>query len=185
MRKCAVITIVLIAIGVILPSCVKNDLDKYNDWYKQNQEWLVKQSQMIDPKTGKLFYDKVYAPYDDDAFIYMHFFNDRELTKNNLCPLYTSTVDIKYIGRDCEGVAFDSSFNRRVYGDSIMRSQVNQFVAGFTLALQKMHVGDSCRVIIPYELGYGTVGNTTLRPFTTLEFDIKMVDVVKYQAKSK
>ena len=44
-----------------------------------------------------------------------------------------------------------------------------------------MHIGDSCRVIIPYIVGYGTTASGDIKPFSTLQFDIKLVGIPKYE----
>ena len=48
-----------------------------------------------------------------------------------------------------------------------------------------MHVGDSCKIIIPYNLGYGSTSRgTVIKAYSMLEFDIKLVDIYRYERKS-
>jgi FKBP-type peptidyl-prolyl cis-trans isomerase FklB len=109
----------------------------------------------------------------------MHWFNDRSKTAGNLQPYYTSTVDVKYIGRLYNDEAFDSSYLlTETYGDSIYRTKVTAVISGWTIALQEMHVGDSVEVIIPYQSAYGLSGSgTAVLPFSNLKFNIKLVDI--------
>ena len=59
-----------------------------------------------------------------------HWFNDRKLTQGNLKPYYTSTVDVKYIGRLYNDEPFDSSYTLMAdYGDSIFRTKVGRVIA--------------------------------------------------------
>ena len=105
------------------------------------------------------------------------------LTRNNLKPLITSTVDVKYHLSTYDGNPVDSSYYMTSPADSIYRSVLNQNVEGWMIALTRMHVGDSCTVIIPYQQGYGsTKKSDNLLPFSNLIFDVKLVDIYKYQA---
>ena len=57
-----------------------------------------------------------------------------------------------------------------------MKFAVGSVVDGFSTALQHMRKGDKWRVYIPYELGYGTSDASTIPGYSTLIFDITMVD---------
>ena len=50
----------------------------------------------------------------------------------------------------------------------------SNFVNGFTTALMNMHPGDHWRVYIPYQLGYGSSGSTTIKGYSNLTFDIAL-----------
>ncbi len=107
------------------------------------------------------------------------------LTRNNLKPLITSTVDTKYLLRLYNGTRIDSSYtsSSATLSDSIYRSVVNQNVEGWMIAMTHMHVGDSCTVIIPYQQGYGSSKRSDdLLPYSNLVFDVKLVDIYKYKA---
>lgn len=77
------------------------------------------------------------------------------------------------------GTPFDSTY---LYTDSAAIGRVDKFVSGFQIALTNMQPGDSCQIIIPQNLGYGaeTVSSTIL-PYSTLIFDLKLVDVPGYE----
>lgn len=178
------LAIVLAATFMGLTSCLGNGVeDQYKDWRKANNEWLVKQSMLVDDK-GNLFYTPVTAPWDPNARVLVHWFNDREATKDNLSPLYTSVVDVKYIGRLYNGTAFDSSFVSTTPRDSVARFTLNKTVEGWGMALTQMHVGDSCRIVIDYPQGYGTYSVSSLiKPYSVLQFDIKLVDIYAYETR--
>jgi FKBP-type peptidyl-prolyl cis-trans isomerase FklB len=80
------------------------------------------------------------------------------------------------------GTAVDSSYHSSST-DSIYRSQVSDNVEGWMIALTRMHVGDSCTVIVPYPQGYGSSKmSDDLKPYSTLVFDMKLVNIYKYEA---
>lgn len=114
----------------------------------------------------------------------IRYLNDRSKTEGNLSPLLTSTVDVKYIGRLYNGVPFDSSFrNVASYGDSLMRTTPGSLIQGWTIALMNMRVGDSARIVIPYNLGYGSSNSGVIKPYSTLVFDLKLVDIPYYEVR--
>ena len=47
---------------------------------------------------------------------------------------------------------------------------------GFVTALLHMHSGDRWRVYIPYQLGYNTTEKTGIPAYSTLIFDLALID---------
>lgn len=161
----------------MLDSCLgKSVYDEYKDWRETNDEWYQRQI-----ASGQ--YTLLTAPWDTSATTLIRWHNDTMLTKDNLKPLITSTVDVKYCLRLYNDTIVDSSYALVSPADSIYRSVVNQNVEGWMIALTRMHVGDSCTIIVPYQQGYGsTQKSELLRPYSNLVFDIKLVDIYKYRA---
>ena len=56
---------------------------------------------------------------------------------------------------------------------------VNNYIDGFPTALQHMEVGDKWEVWIPWELGYGSAGKGDIKGYTTLVFEIELLEIVK------
>ena len=160
----------------MLDSCLGNDVyDEYKDWRQQNDAWYQQQT-----TSGQ--YTTVIAPWDPSAQVLMRWHNDTMLTQDNLKPLITSTVDVKYHLSMYNGTPVDSSYILTSPADSIYRSKPNANVEGWMIALTRMHVGDSCTVIVPYQQGYGSTKKGDLLPYSMLIFDIKLVDIYKYKA---
>lgn len=184
MKKTLLFVALMIVMIAPLSSCLKNNnnYDKYKDWKEVNDAWVLEQISLTNPD-GTPYYTAVTSPSDRNAHVYVHYFNDRSATVGNLSPLYTSVVDVKYIGRLYNYEAFDSSF-RRTNPDSIFRTKVGGgIIEGWRIVLQDMRVQDSCRVIIPYYLAYGAAGQGNISPYSALQFDIKLVDINKYEIK--
>ncbi len=172
-----------VILSVFIASCSDEEetWEKYADWREINNAWLNEQENLI--VDGELFYEKLVPDYDKGNYILIHWFNDREETKNNSVPYYTSIVDVKYIGRLYNDEAFDSSYTNTTYGDSIFRTAVNGVIAGWTTALQYMHVGDSVEIIVPYQSAYGASSSGSIDPYSNLKFNIKLVDIPYWEAK--
>ena len=92
-----------------------------------------------------------------------------------------------------EGEVFDSCLEEDGDDPTFMSAASQSYadiqnigaVDGFGTALQHMHVGDVWEVWIPYSLGYGTtgsrdrLGNVIMLPYTTLVFQIEVVEIVE------
>ena len=175
----------VMALGSVFTSCFKNDDEKIADddaeWREANTAWYKEQAARTEG--GKNYYTTVVAPWDPSAQVLIHWFNDTTKTKNNLKPKFSSMVDVKYYLRLYNGTPIDSSYLSTSPADSVYRSVVTSNVEGWIIALTKMHVGDSCTVIVPYQQGYGSYERgELLKPYSNLVFDIKLVDIYKYKA---
>lgn len=155
----------------------KSTWEKYEDWRQANDEFYM-QMKMRQDSDGALYYTELKPAWNPSSGVLIHYFNDRTLTAGNLSPMQTSTTSVKYHLRLYNGEAMDSSYTLT---DSLYISQVNQQISGWQIALNNMHVGDSAEVIIPYPVGYGTSGSGSILPYSTLIFDIKLVDIPYYE----
>ena len=176
MKKFFYTVIMAIVALTMLDSCLgKSVSDEYKDWREANDEWYGRQA-----ASGQ--YTTVIAPWDPSAQVLMRWHNDTMLTRNNLKPLVSSTVDVKYRLRLYDGTAMDSSYLFTSPADSIYRALISSNVEGWMIALTHMHVGDSCSVVIPYHQGYGSTMKGDIKPYSNLIFDLKLVDIYKYKA---
>jgi len=174
MKKFFYTVIMAIVAVTSLESCLGTSVeDEYKDWREANDAWFEQQV-----ASGQ--YTLLTAAWDPSARTLIRWHNDTMLTRGNLKPLITSTVDAKYHLSLYDGTAVDSSYYMT---DSIYRSIINANVEGWMIALTHMHVGDSCTVIVPYHQGYGsTKRSDELQPYSNLVFDVKLVDIYKYRA---
>lgn len=181
MKRILLIIPALIAgLALVTTSCDDdNTWNDYSEWREANNDWLLQQGALTD-EDGQAFYTRVMPVWNKSAYVYMHFFNDRSKTAGNLSPMYTSTVSVKYIGKLYNDVPFDSSFTAV---DSLFTTRLSDVVSGWTIALQEMRVGDSARVVIPYQQGYGATSQGSIPPYSALQFDIKLVDIPKYEIR--
>lgn len=153
---------------------------QYEEWRQANDEFYYAQVDLKDAD-GTPFYKQLSPAWYPGSGVLIHYFNDRAKTEGNLSPMVNSTVDVKYIGRLYNDVAFDSSFTQTANGDSIFRTQPSSTIEGWQIALTDMRVGDSCRVVIPYPQGYQAQSTGSIPPYSTLVFDIKLVDIYSYE----
>lgn len=174
--------------GTIATSCLNDNTqawDAYKDWRESNEKFFLDQSGRLNPD-GTPFYTAVSPAWNPTATVLMRWLNDRSLTAENYSPLYNSACYVKYHGRLMDGVAFDSSYTARAsYGDSLALFRPSGVVQGFGIALQNMHVGDSCEVVIPYWLGYQAQASGKVLPYSDLIFTVKLAGLDTYEVRPK
>jgi FKBP-type peptidyl-prolyl cis-trans isomerase FklB len=90
-------------------------------------------------------------------------------------PKATDKVKVHYQGNLIDGTVFDSSIKRGQPAEF----PVNGVVPGWIEALQLMPVGSKWQLVIPYQLAYGERGNQGIPPYSTLIFEIELLDIVK------
>lgn len=87
-------------------------------------------------------------------------------------PKATDVVTVHYTGTLLDGTKFDSSVDR---GEPTT-FPLNQVIPGWTEAIQLMSKGSKAKLIIPSSLGYGPRGGGPIPPFSTLVFDVELID---------
>lgn len=83
-------------------------------------------------------------------------------------------VDVKYKGVLLNGQVFDDN---QVEGIKDLPVGLGQVIPGWDEILQVMHVGDKIKVIIPWKLAYGSRGAGPIPPFSSLIFEMELVNV--------
>ncbi|MCX6168882.1 MAG: FKBP-type peptidyl-prolyl cis-trans isomerase [Ignavibacteriales bacterium] len=91
-------------------------------------------------------------------------------------PKATDQVKVHYKGTLLDGTEFDSSYKR----NEPATFPLNRVIKGWTEGLQLMHVGDKYQFFIPYDLGYGEMGDgRNIPPSSVLLFEVELLDIVK------
>lgn len=82
-----------------------------------------------------------------------------------------------YRGTLIDGTEFDASYNR----GQPLTMPANQVINGWTEGLQLMPVGSKYKFYIPYQLGYGTMGQGQIPGGAPLIFEVELLDFKKKQ----
>lgn len=167
---------------VMLTSCLGDDSNTvdYTEWIEENEAYLSK----IEAETnddGTLAYEKIVPKWCPGVYVLAKWHNDRSLTAGNLVPMDNSTVDVIY---QCEYVneyVLDSSYNNTTWGDSIYRCQPLSNIVGFWTMLTNMHVGDSVTCVIPMNAAYGANSSSSVIPYSTLIYHMKLKNIHAYE----
>lgn len=94
---------------------------------------------------------------------------------NGPIPVDTDQVKVHYHGTLINGTVFDSSVQR---GEPATFG-VTQVIPGWTEALKLMPVGSKWKLYVPYNLAYGSQDRGTIKPFSTLIFDVELLGIEK------
>lgn len=90
-------------------------------------------------------------------------------------PADTSTVKVNYKGTLIDGTEFDSSYSRNAPATFV----VGQVIPGWTEALKMMPVGSKWQLFIPQNLAYGARATGKIKPFSTLIFEVELLEIPK------
>ncbi len=164
-----------------LQSCLSDQEEtdrNYSEWRKQNTAFF--QDAEDEVLNGVKRYEKLTPKWDPASSVLLQWHKRGDA--NSITPLDNSTIDVKYLLTNIEGDTIDSSYANTTYGDSIFRCQPNEMITGFWIATTNMHVGDSVTAVIPYMAGYGITGSSTIPPYSTLIFQIKLDSIVSYDS---
>lgn len=179
------VTALLSTVVLLLASCSPESEDeKQKEQEKRDEAYIAANEQYFSQcaaqvnQDGTPYYTQVVPAWNSGVSVLMHYFNDRALTAGNLRPLFTSTVAVKYHGELYNGTLFDSSYANT---DSLFTTSLTSVVEGWAIALTQMNVGDSVRVIIPASAGYGATAKGNIPAYSTLSFNIKLVDIPHYE----
>ncbi|KAK7207373.1 hypothetical protein BZA70DRAFT_271123 [Myxozyma melibiosi] len=88
-------------------------------------------------------------------------------------------ISVEYTGYFEDGTVLDSSVGREIP----FRFQLGsgKVIKGWELGLLDMCIGESRRLLIPHQYGYGMRENLHVKPGTDLTFDIKLLGIAGYK----
>ncbi len=90
-------------------------------------------------------------------------------------PIKGDMVSIDYTAGFIDGSVFDSTLERNQPFRFKMGN--NEVIDGLEEAISLMNIGDHCLIIIPFRLAYGEEKNGVVAPFSTLVFEIEVLNV--------
>jgi FKBP-type peptidyl-prolyl cis-trans isomerase FkpA len=92
-------------------------------------------------------------------------------------PQVGDKVSVHYTGYLLNGQKFDSSVDRgKPFEFTLGKHQV---IAGWDEGIAKLRKGGKATLIIPSKLGYGARNMGPIPPFSTLVFDVELMDITK------
>lgn len=175
----------------LFTSCSESDdeaADEYANWQVRNDAFFLTLEDSLSASPGTWVKWKTFAKDANTAgnntdYVYAKLIEKGEGTTS---PLYTDTVRIAYRGRlipsasYSQGYVFDQTYvgNFSMTTTDVANNVVSGYVEGFATALQHMHAGDHYCIYIPYDLGYGTSASGSIPAYSTLIFDVVLIDFV-------
>jgi FKBP-type peptidyl-prolyl cis-trans isomerase FkpA len=115
-----------------------------------------------------------------------------EITKEGSGPKPApgDTVVVNYVGRYISGKVFESSIKAEAIKAKLPINPMNPYkplrfalgargmIPGLEEGLQLVNKGSKATFILPSKLAYGEQGNQQIQPFTTMIFEVELVDIV-------
>jgi len=90
-------------------------------------------------------------------------------------PTLSNTVKVHYRGTLIDGTVFDSSIDR---GEPL-EFPLEYVILGWQEGLALMSVGSKFKLFVPQELAYGGRDNGSIPPFSTLIFEVELLEITK------
>ena len=182
--KYILLTVILFPLAGMVSSCSEETETEgeFDNWQEKNEAVLTQWAANSSYKKI-LTYSKNASlqGLTNEDYIYVEVL---EQGSGTVCPLYTDTVRIAYRGHYIptasypEGSVFDQTYEDDFQWNTAKEVDyvTSSFVDGFTTALMNMHAGDRWRVRIPYTLGYGESGSSSITGYSNLVFEIALYD---------
>lgn len=91
------------------------------------------------------------------------------------------TIKVNYLGRLGYGYIQTDATNKVIYDSKFGSGTLTfvigsgQLIPGFEEAVLKMKVGEKAKAILPYSIGYGVNGNSSIPGYSPLYFEIEVV----------
>lgn len=160
-------------------------IDEYADWQSRNDAYFEQQYQSHDKANviRKWSLEEAVATAHTDHIL-IDKFKEGTGTKS---PYYTDTVSIHYVGRLIPSVSypagyeFEKSWKGTFDAETAVPSEFavgssDGLINGMVTALLHMHRGDRWRVIVPYQLAYGSTARDDIPAYSNLIFEIELKD---------
>jgi len=176
------LALILFPLVGIVSSCSDDESEEgeFDNWQAKNEaaiaEWAVNSSY-----TKILTYSMNADASDikNSDYIYVEVLEEGDGTES---PLYTDTCRVAYRGHYiptksyASGYVFDQTYLGNFDWSTAGTYSGQSWVEGFSTALQHMHKGDRWRIRIPYTLGYGASGSSSITGYTNLVFEVALYD---------
>lgn len=94
---------------------------------------------------------------------------------NGNTPSPEDTIEVHYKGTLIDGTQFDSSYDR---GETATLA-LNNFIPGWIEGMQKVSEGGKIQLFIPADLAYGNQAMGTIKPGSTLIFEVELISIKK------
>ena len=171
---------------------------KYENWQARNDAFMDSLQHVYDTNRDR----DLYAVTDSRTKAQIFFKKIPGYTATQeLKPILTSTISVFYRGVLLDEAVFGNVPSPRYYTskyedltvfDSNFKEKdpsvldrphvaaVNSFVSGWIEILQNMQIGERWEIYVPYSSGYGASDYGSIPAYSTLIFDIQLVDITEY-----
>jgi len=174
------------ALGLLSCSESEDETDEYANWQERNEAYFSDiYAQAIASAADDTDTIRSYALTSGAATSKDDYIVVKKLisgTSASGSPMFTDSVKISYRGRLIptdsypDGLVFDQTYQGEFNWNTVHTTSTyfSSYITGFATALLNMRIGDYWRVYIPYKLGYGESGSSSIKGYSTWIFDISL-----------
>ncbi len=149
--------------------------ERFMTWKEYNEEWIIAQKDKLGLDTNVV--DVEILP--SGILIEKYHTGYGAIPKPSVDPFFgvSSVIKVKYSGWLVDGTRFD-------FSEQTVSFYLSDMIKGWQEALSKMPQGSYWRIYIPSDRAYGEAGskgiygNFSVPPYSSLIFDIELVDVI-------
>lgn len=195
----ALLAVVLTTMGgMLFTSCKETEeVEEFGNWQKRNEAFIDSIARVCDDnvdgrwtkylsfKLNEKDINGKAANWGNQYYVYCH---SEVKGAGTISPLFTDTVACNYRGRLIpsssypEGYVFDQSYKGKVLDPEVNVPKtfpIGSLTVGWCTMLQYMHVGDTWKIYVPAELGYGSRSQdkSGIPAYSTLVFDVNLADI--------
>lgn len=181
----------LFSVSLAVTSCDETggSVDPYYKWEERNQLYIdsIAKVARTNPDEWKVIHTYKFNPPVNDLNPDVNDYVYCRVLKNGtgtMKPLFTDSVDTHYRGQliplyDGSKMVFDQSFQGELNPEVALpvNFAVSGVIEGWTTALQHMVEGDHWEVYIPYNMAYGTYGQSDIPGYSTLIFEVQLAKI--------
>ena len=181
--------IILCSLFISVSACSESNdeaADEFANWQARNDTFFLTLEDSLRSNSALWTKWKTFSKDQNTAGVATDYVYAKLLEKGygSETPLYTDTVRVSYRGRLIpstsypQGYVFDQTYagNYDIHTTDVADGGVGSYVNGFSTALQHMHRGDRYRIYIPYGLAYGSSAKDAIPAYSTLIFDVVLID---------
>jgi FKBP-type peptidyl-prolyl cis-trans isomerase FklB len=194
-----IMTLMLTSMGSMLfTSCQETEeVEEFDNWKERNEAFIDSIARICDAnadgrwmkylsfKLNEKDINGATVDWGNEHYVYCH---RKVKGSGTVSPLFTDTVACNYRGRLIptisypEGYVFAQSYKGKTIDPEVnvpTPFSVGSLVVGWSTVVQYMHVGDTWRIYIPAELGYGSLSQDKkgIPAHSTLVFDVHLADI--------
>lgn len=184
-----------VGLSMLFTSCEETEaIDEYADWEARNTAYIDsvaavaeanadgKWMRILSYKLDSVDAEGNRAEYGKEDYIYCHV---EESGTGTMHPLFTDLVSVNYRGwliptlTSTVGKVFDESY-KGTFNPEFNKPRefyVDELIAGWSTALMHMVEGDRWLIYVPAKLGYGEKKSDDIPAYSTLIFDVNLVDI--------
>lgn len=152
----------LLLAGILGATCISCNPDNDSEWRDANIAFMSK----IAKKSGIL---TIRDSVNGVSGIYYEILETGDPT--SMTPIIGDVVKLDYTGW-----LYNSS-ESFVSGSDYSQQLGKNLVSGWTVALEKMHIGDEWKLYIPYYLGYGITTYDKVPAYSALIYTLKLKEI--------